>query len=159
MAWPPGSFGPAQAGHREVGGEDQHRPPPLRRPDRPREGAHRQRVARGAAEGEDRGVGPVVVDDPDRDRVAHLPADRPGEGVVPDRPPGVADDRRGAVPDAGDLELDAEVGAPAAEVLADLGLDLAPAEGDAVLAWHRDLVPPGEELPRVAGVAAVAVVA
>ena len=57
---------------------------------------------------------------------------------------GVADDRRGAVDDAGDLDHDAQVGAAAAEVLADARLDLAPAEGDAVVAGDGDLVPPVE---------------
>ena len=56
-----------------------------------------QGVALAAGEDVDDRVGPVVVDDPDRHRVAELPADRAGEGVVPDRPVGVADDRRGAV--------------------------------------------------------------
>ena len=61
--------------------------------------------------------------------------------------------------DAGDLDHDAEVGAAAAEVLADVGIDLAAAERDAVVAGDGDLVPPVEVSLRVAGVAAVGVVA
>ena len=86
-----------QRRHLEIGGEHQGRPAPLGGLDGAGEKSHRQRVALSAGEDVDVAGRPVVVDQPDRDRVAELPGDRPGERVVPDRPSRVSDDRRWAV--------------------------------------------------------------
>src|SRR5208283_3089672 len=107
------------------------------------------RVAQAAVQGVDFAGRPVVVDDPDRDRVAQLPGDRTGEGVIPDWPMGVADDRGGAVDHAGYLDHDPQVGPSSGEVLANRRLDLAAAERDPILAWNGNLVPPLEVIPGV----------
>ena len=66
---------------------------------------------------------------------------------------------RGPVDGAGHFDDDTQVGCAAGEVLADLGLDLAAAQRDAVLAGDGDLVPPFLVALGVGGVSAVGVVA
>ena len=72
---------------------------------------------------------------------------------------GVANDRRGPIDGPGHFDDDAEVGCSAGEILADLGLDLAAAKRDAVMAGDGDLVPPFEIMLGVRGETAVGVVA
>ena len=55
---------------------------------------------------------------------------------------GVADHRGRSIDDTCNLENDAQVGCSSREVLADLWLDLAPAERDPIFARHGNLIPP-----------------
>src|SRR5271157_1347871 len=139
----------AQRRDGEVGREDQGCCASLGWANGPGEHPHGERIALAAVQDVDLAGRPVVVDDPDRDRVAQLPGDRPREGVIPDRPVGVANNRRGTMDHPGYLDHDAQVGPSSGEVLANRRLDLAAAECDPILAWNGNLVPPLEVIPGV----------
>ena len=138
------AYGFRQLGNLEVGGEDEGGRAPFAGLDGLREHPESQGVVGLAVEDDRGGAGPVaVVDHLDGDGVAELPADRSGEGVVPDRLVIVGHDRSRAVGDPGDLDDHAEVGR-SAKGRAELGVERPPAECDLVLAWRGNLVPPFE---------------
>src|SRR5262249_22999454 len=153
------SFGGTQNRHREIRRENESRLSPLCRGDRTGEQSYGQRVSLLAIEHVVLARRPVVIDDPNGHRIADLPRDRLRERVIPYRPMRVANDRRRPINRTGDFHDDAQVGCSSGKILADLLLDLAPAQGDTVLAGDGDFVPPFLVSQGVSSVSTVGVVA